>query len=241
MKIVLIIQARMGSTRLPGKVLFPLGDTVVLDYDVSRCRKDPRIADVIVATSTLEQDNPIADWCGHRGVTCYRGSEDDVLARYYDCARAYEPDYVIRVTSDCPFIDHEIISGIIDTMERSPCDVVIADGELPRGLWSEIVSFSALSYMYANGRESRHREHVTYYAYEFPERFRSVTYSVPIEMRHPHLRITLDTPEDYQMLKRVASRFSGDIEVSSKRVVSYLLDHPEVARINAHIQQKPVQ
>ncbi len=240
MKIVLILQARMGSSRLPGKVLLPLGDTVVLDYDVSRCRKDPRIADVIVATSVMPQDDAIEEWCRRNGVTCYRGSEDDVLLRYYECAKAYAPDYVIRVTSDCPFIDYEMIGGIIDKMVEQPCDIVTADGELPRGLWSEIVSFSALAYMNEHGKEPRHREHVTYYAYEFPKSFRSVSYPVPDGMRHPELRITLDTPEDYELLKRIAEHFSGDLLVSSKRVVEYLLSHPEVAAINAHVQQKPV-
>lgn len=240
MKINLIIQARMGSTRLPGKVLLPLGDTVVLDYVVRRCRQDRRIADVIVATSALEQDDPIRRWCDRHGVTCFSGSEDDVLSRYYECAAAHASNYVIRVTSDCPFIDHEIISGIIDTMEREPCDIVLKEGELPRGLWSEIVSFEALERMHQIGKLPRHREHVTYYAYEHLDEFRSAVYRVPEELRHPQLRITLDTPEDYELLRRIADRFCGDALVTSRQVVAYLLEHPEVARINAHIEQKPV-
>jgi spore coat polysaccharide biosynthesis protein SpsF len=240
MKIILIIQARMGSTRLPGKVLLPLGQTVVLDYVVQRSRQDRRIADVIVATSVLEQDDPIRSWCDRHGVTCFSGSEDDVLSRYYECAKSYAPDYVIRVTSDCPFIDYDTIGGIIDTMEREPCDIVLKDSEPPRGLWSEIVSFEALKRMHEIGKLPRHREHVTYYAYEFPEQFRSVVYKLPAELRHPELRITLDTPEDYELLRRIADRFAGDVLVPSDQVVAYLLEHPEVARINAHIQQKPV-
>jgi len=240
MKIILIIQARMGSTRLPGKVLLPLGDTVVLDYVVRRCRTDPRIADVIVATSVLKQDDLIREWCDRHGVTCFSGSEDDVLSRYYECAAPYVPDYVIRVTSDCPFVDYGMIGGIIDTVERERCDIVLADGELPRGLWSEIVSFEALGRMYEIGRLPRHREHVTYYAYEFPEQFHRVTYAVPSALLHPHLRITLDTPEDYELLCRVADRFRGNPMVEAERVVAYLLEHPEIARINSHIRQKPV-
>jgi len=240
MKIILIIQARMGSTRLPGKVLFPLGDTIVLDYVVRRCRTDSRISDVIVATSVLEQDDPIRDWCAQHGVTCFSGAEDDVLSRYYECAAPYIPDYVIRVTSDCPFVDYDIIGRIIDTVEREPCDIVLADGALPRGLWSEIVSFQALKRMHEIGRLPRHREHVTYYAYEFPDQFRSAVYTVPAVLRHPQLRITLDTTEDYEMLRRVADHFRGNLLVSAEEIVMYLLEHPEVARINAHIRQKPV-
>lgn len=241
MKTILIIQARMGSTRLPGKILLPLGKSTVLEYVVDRCRKDARLADVVVATSTLEHDEPIREWCRQRHVTCFSGSEDDVLSRYYDCASSYSPNYVIRVTSDCPFIDYSLIAKLIDAMERHSCDIVRMDGEEPaRGLWSEIVSFQALARMNEVGRLPRYREHVTYYAYEFPDQFSSQTIKLPEILLHPELRITLDTPEDYEMLRRVADHFTGDKLVRSEDVIRYLLDTPEVARINSHICQKPV-
>lgn len=231
----------MGSTRLPGKILMPLGTSTVLDYVVDRCRQDSRISDVIVATSVLPQDDPIRNWCAERDVTCFSGSEDDVLSRYYECALPYRPDYVIRVTSDCPFIDHAVIGRIIDSMESHPSDLVRLEGGEPvRGFWSEIFSLEALSLIHRIGQEPRHREHVTYYAYEYPERFRSRMFPMPSYMRHPELRITLDTPEDYAMLQTVADHFKGDRLVSSEAVVEYLLAHPEVASINAHITQKPV-
>ncbi|CEH30585.1 acylneuraminate cytidylyltransferase [Aneurinibacillus migulanus] len=240
MKTILIIQARMGSSRLPGKILKPLGDTVELDYVVSRCRQVQGVDDVIVATSVLSQDDEVEVWCRKQGVTCYRGSEDDVLDRYYSCARTYRPDYVIRVTADCPFIDYQLGSEMVETMKCSPCDIVMLEGVLPRGLAMEIVSFAALEYMHTHGNEERHREHVTYYAYEYPERFRTVTLTVPNEIRHPQLRITLDTKEDYAMLTAVAEEFKGDMLVPAKRVVQYLLNHPDIAAINAHVEQKPV-
>ncbi|UJF33200.1 glycosyltransferase family protein [Paenibacillus hexagrammi] len=240
MKTILIIQARMGSSRLPGKILFPLGETVVLDYVVSRCKQIDQLYDVIVATSTLEQDDAIAEWCAATQTTCFRGSEGDVLSRYYECAKTYIPDYVIRVTSDCPFIDHEIASELIKIMASGPSDLITLEGELPRGLWSEMVSFKALEYMYKHGQEPRHREHVTYYAYEHTDQFQTAHYRVSDSMRHPELRITLDTPEDYAMLQKISDHFTGDRLISSRRVVEYLLEHPEVIALNAHIQQKPV-
>jgi spore coat polysaccharide biosynthesis protein SpsF len=240
MKTILIIQARMGSSRLPGKVLKSLGNTVELDYVVSRCRRFPEVAEVIVATSVLSQDDEIADWCKQNSVVCYRGSEDDVLDRYYSCAKLYHPDYVIRVTADCPFIDYELAGQMVAAMREHPCDIVRLEGELPRGLASEIVSFSALEHMYTHGKESRHREHVTYYAYEFPEKFTSTAITVPDSLRHPQLRITLDTEEDYALLTAIANQFTGDKYVSARKVVDYLLAHPEIAALNAHIEQKPV-
>ncbi|KAF0996451.1 cytidylyltransferase domain-containing protein [Geobacillus sp. TFV-3] len=240
MKTLIIIQARMGSSRLPGKVLMPLGNNVVLDYVVSRCEQVKEIDEVIVATSTLPQDDAIESWCKQHHVPCFRGSEDDVLARYYECAKLHGPDYVIRVTADCPFVDYELAGQIIDVMKSEPSDIVIVEGNLPRGLVVEMMSFSALKYIYHHGKEPRHREHVTYYAYEFPDEFQRTYIQAPREIQHPQLRITLDTEEDYQLCRAIAEHFKGDRLVRSREVVRFLLDHPDVAQINAHVQQKPV-
>lgn len=239
MKTIVIIQARMGSTRLPGKIMLPLGETVALDYSVSRCRMVEELADVIVATSTLPADDTVAEWCKLRGVSCFRGSQDDVLSRYYECAKMVKPDYIIRVTSDCPFVDYEMIRDIIECMKQEQRDIVVHDHEPARGLWSEIISFEALEYIHLHGHEDRHREHVTYYAYEHAGQFKRHVYKLPELLRHPEFRITLDTPEDYAMLKEIAGKFPGT-GISSKEVVRYLVEHPEIAAINGHIKQKPV-
>ncbi|WP_342559388.1 glycosyltransferase family protein [Metasolibacillus sp. FSL K6-0083] len=239
MNIIAIIQARVGSTRLPGKVLKPLGDEDVLSYDIARCRAIKGVQEVIVATSTLAQDDAIAKWCKEHEVACYRGSEDDVLDRYVQCAKIYKPDYVMRVTSDCPFVDYEMASEIVALMEKECKDVVLLEGEIPRGLAVEIISYDALLRIHEMGQEPRHREHVTYYAYEFKGQFTTTTYEVPENRQAPELRITLDTEEDYELLKAVAAHFRDSL-VSSVDVIQYLKDHPEVAEINAHIEQKPV-
>ncbi|MFW5437767.1 cytidylyltransferase domain-containing protein [Paenibacillus apiarius] len=241
MKNIIIIQARMGSSRLPGKVLMPLHNRPVLHYVVERCRHVKGVADVIVATSTLSADDRIAEWCENNGVSFFRGSEEDVLSRYYDCAAQNAPDFVIRVTSDCPFVDYEMASEIVQAMEQSPSDIIMVQGELPRGLVVEMVSFRALSYMHEHGSESRHREHVTYYAYEHPGEFSSTVYESPINRQYPKLRLTLDTEEDYALCQAVAEYFNGQVEVSAAEVLDYLIKHPEVAAINAHIEQKAVE
>ncbi|HHW36020.1 MAG TPA: acylneuraminate cytidylyltransferase [Bacillales bacterium] len=240
MKTVIIIQARIGSSRLPGKILKPLGDSVVLDYVVSRCKQVESVDEVIVATSTLSQDDTVEQWCLQNNVPCFRGSEADVLSRYYMCAKLYEPDYVIRVTSDCPFVDYELANDVIVEMEKNPADIVLLNGKLPRGLAVEMISFSALEYIFNNGHEPRHREHVTYYAYEYPQQFQATTLKVAEGLQHPELRITLDTEEDYQLCQAIAEYFRGDKLVPSQTVVNFLLEHPEIAKLNAHIEQKPV-
>ncbi|MED4585434.1 glycosyltransferase family protein [Brevibacillus choshinensis] len=240
MKVIVIIQARMGSSRLPGKVLLPLGATIVLDYVVSRCKQIGDATDVIIATSTSDRDNPIMEWCEKHQVSCFRGSEEDVLSRFYECAAVYQPDYVIRVTSDCPFIDYHMMNQIVKQVEGQPADIVFVEGHLPRGLEAEIVSFSALETMNNVASEEKYREHVTYYAYEYKDTFRTATYQAPVSLCHPELRITLDTMEDYLLCRAVADHFIEDRLVPSQSIVDYLSNHPELAQINAHVKQKEI-
>ncbi|WP_313892692.1 glycosyltransferase family protein [Psychrobacillus sp.] len=239
MKTIVIIQARMGSTRLPGKILMPLGELDVLSYVTARCNKIKGVTEVIVATSTLPQDDAVENWCNEHNVSCFRGSEDNVLDRFVQSAKRYEPDYVMRVTSDCPFVDFEMASNLIELMEHERKDIVLIDGQLPRGLAVELISYEALLRIYRSELEERHREHVTYYAYEFSDQFESVTYIAPKNRVASELRITLDMDADYELCQAVAGHFN-DIYVSSADVIEYLLENPEVARLNAHIEQKPV-
>ena len=239
MKTIVIIQARMGSSRLPGKILMPLGSTDNLTYVTERCKKIDGVSKVLVATSSLSQDDAVEKWCENHQISCYRGSEDDVLDRFIQAAKLYEPDYVIRVTADCPFVDYEMASDMVALMKKEQVDIIDLEGQLPRGLAVEVISYQALQYINEKGHENRHREHVTYYAYEFKEQFKRVSY-VADEMRNePSLRITLDTDADYELLSKIANHFD-DIFVSSTDVIQYLIEHPEVAKINAHIEQKPV-
>lgn len=239
MNTIVIIQARIGSSRLPGKVLKTLGEVDVLTYDIERCRAIKGISEVIVATSSLPQDDAIANWCEEHHVAYFRGSENDVLDRYVQCAKMYKPDYVMRVTSDCPFLDYEMASEIVELMSREQKDIVLLKGELPRGLAVELISYEALLRIYEVGKEPRHREHVTYYAYEFAEKFDAVTYKTPENRYAPELRITLDTEEDYSLIVEITKHFNNPL-VSSVDVINYLKQHPEVAKLNAHIEQKPV-
>lgn len=217
-----------------------LGDTVVLDYVVTRCSAIDGIARVVVATSELEQDNAIARWCEERIIPCFRGSEKDVLSRYYHCAKQYSADFVIRVTADCPFLDMELAGQIITAMYEKPADLVMVRGSLPRGLAVEMMSFSALDLMHREGNLPRHREHVTYFAADHPDRFAKTIIDAPADICHPEVRLTLDTAEDYQLCKIIAKHFAGNLLVPARDVVRFLLDHPQIASINANVKQKPV-
>jgi len=242
MKIHVIIQARMGSERLPGKVMLPLGNTSILDYVVTRSRHIEGIDEVIVATSDLPQDNAIAEWCQLHDTALFRGSEHDVLSRYLACAELYRSDYVVRVTGDCPFLDYVMASDIVRSVQRSPVDMVLIQDEnqLTRGLVAEIVSYDALAVMDKRGLEPRHREHVTYYAKEFQSQFRLGAYRPPNYMYNPKLRVTVDTPDDYALCIEAAKGVGANLLVPAEEVVRFLIDNPSVAEMNAHIRQKPV-
>lgn len=239
MNILVIIQARLGSTRLPGKVLKPLGQSDVLSYVVERCRKIEGIQDVVVATSDLLQDDAIAKWCQEKHVSYYRGSEQNVLSRFIEAAKPYQPDYIMRVTSDCPFVDYEMATDMVKKLNEHPAEIVDIIKALPRGLAVELISYTALQRIANLELAERHREHVTYYAYEYKEQFTRLSYEPPHSIQHEALRITLDTDEDYALCNAIANHFN-DLLVSSADVVNYLLAHPEVAKLNAHIEQKPV-
>jgi spore coat polysaccharide biosynthesis protein SpsF len=229
----------MGSSRLPGKILKPLGETDVLSYVTKRCKKIKKIEEVIVGTSTLPQDDAVENWCKENGIACFRGSEEDVLDRFVECAKQYQPDYVMRVTADCPFVDYLMADEMMSLLEKERTDIVLLNGSLPRGLAVELISYEALLYIHAYGKEHRHREHVTYYAYEYKEKFSSSVYNIPNSYQYPKLRITLDTEEDYLVISKTAHHFN-ELLVPSLDVIQFLLDHPEIAKINADIEQKPV-
>lgn len=229
----------MGSSRLPGKVLRELGGTSVLDYVVSRCKQIRGVSNVVVATTTLKMDDIIENWCHENDINCFRGSSENVLERYVECATLYKPDYIIRVTSDCPFLDIEMASETIELMTLSRKDILKIEGVLPRGLVTELISYDALLRVYEMASMDRHFEHVTYYAHENKNQFTWLSYSAPKFLQHPELRITLDTNEDYTLLSTIAQHFDNPL-ISSKEVVNYLINTPQIAKINAHIQQKPV-
>ncbi|MCL9662766.1 glycosyltransferase family protein [Paenibacillus hunanensis] len=242
MKIIVIIQARMGSTRLPGKVLLPLGSSSILNYVVQRCHKINHVEQVIVATSTDERDDRIAEWCESHQVSYYRGSEDDVLARYYECAVQYDPDYVIRVTSDCPFLDFDLANYTIEQMRQQPVDVIVnkQQEQLTRGLAVELISFAALQRIYKHSTAPRHREHVTYYAYEYISEFKHLTIELPDQILKPDIRLTVDTPEDYEVCRILADQLEDSINRPAADFIAHIINHPDIGHINAHIKQKPV-
>lgn len=170
-KIVAIIQARMGSTRLPGKVMKKMFGRTVLSHVIERVKQSEEINEIVIATSTLEQDEVISKEAKKCGVNCFRGSEDDVLSRYYFTAKENNADAVVRITTDCPLIDPSIIDKIINNYKKNSYNLVTNAGidtsqrKYPRGLDTEVFSIKDLEKAFSNAIESYQREHVTPYIY----------------------------------------------------------------------------
>lgn len=204
MSLGIIIQARMGSTRLPGKVLKPIAGKVLLDHVLGRLDDLQRQAEIVVATSLLPQDDPIAAHCCGR-VACFRGGEQDVLDRYFRCAESHVFDHIVRLTADNPFTDIVELERLIDLHLTGEYDYTHSFGMMPLGVGAEVFTMDALAVSHREGHAPNHREHVNEFIQENPQRFKIGVLDVPAGKRAPELRLTVDIPEDYERACRLAA------------------------------------
>ena len=240
MTTLLIVQARMTSTRLPGKVLLPLAGEPILTRLVHRLRRVQRAHGIVIATTTNPTDDPIAALCAQLGVPCYRGSEHDVLSRYADAARLHGADAVVRITSDCPLIDPALIDQVIAVYEEGDSDYVsnMLPPSWPYGMAVEVFSAAALQQAHAEATQAAEREHVTPFIYWHPERYRLRNVASPVDLSHH--RWTVDTPEDYELVRRLfEALIPAHPEFTQEDILDVLDAHPDWLAINQHIQQKP--
>jgi spore coat polysaccharide biosynthesis protein SpsF len=200
--VVAFLQARMGSTRLPGKVLLPLSGQSILERAIRRLRASASVDAVAVLTTKLPEDDAIAQEASALGVWVHRGPELDVLSRFYEAAEMFSPEIIIRATADNPLIDVESIDRIVNILQTDQSDLCMEEG-LPYGAATEAVTARALVETHFRARESRHREHVTLYIKDHPEEFRSSYPVAPDAVRFPKIRLTVDTPEDFAFVDRL--------------------------------------
>jgi spore coat polysaccharide biosynthesis protein SpsF len=233
MKTVAIIQARMGSTRFPGKVLSELCGLPMLSVLLHRVRKTDGIDEVVVATTTSYTDDILVEWLTKNNVSFFRGSEEDVLSRYWQCARAHNADLIIRITADDPLKDPKIIArGIAEFKGEKKLDYVsnTINPSYPEGLDVEIFSFSALDKAYKEASLPSEREHVTPYIWKHPEKF--ALHSFEMHRDLSNWRWTVDKPEDLLFLKTVLSYFGDDIDTSYEDIINLIDFNPKLAEIN---------
>ena len=239
---LVIIQARMSSSRLPGKVLQDIAGQSMLAHVVRRARRARSVSQVVVATTTDPADDALYDYCQTHGFPVFRGNEFDVLDRYYQAARLYQAEVVVRLTSDCPLIDPAEIDHVVEEFKRSGVD--FAANRLPPpwkrtypiGLDIEVCSFAALERAWHEAKQPFEREHVMPYFYDQEGRFKIKV--VDHDPDYGSLRWTVDTPEDLEAVRRIYAAFDGDDGFSWLEVVDLYERHPELKNINQSIAAK---
>jgi spore coat polysaccharide biosynthesis protein SpsF len=237
----IISQVRMGSTRLPGKVLCLAAGRPLLDYHVARLRQSG--LPVLLATTTEAADDVLASYAEAQGLPCHRGSEADVLARYYETARRFGLDVIVRVTSDCPLVDGLLIGEAVRRYLAEADPLVYRSNSIvrtfPRGLDFEIFSMAMLTEAYEQATSPYEREHVTPYIKANPNVAGRVLFrdEVCALGDFSRFRITLDTAEDYEVLRTLIELYdAASLELPA--LLALLEAHPEVMALNAHIEQK---
>jgi spore coat polysaccharide biosynthesis protein SpsF len=244
---VAVIQARMGSTRLPGKVMKVLRGRTVLGHVITRVRACPLLDAVVVATTTASLDDVIVAESQRCGAEIFRGSEDDVLARYYGAAREAGAAIVVRVTSDCPLFDPQVLTALLQEFHQAravgrPLDYLsnTLERTFPRGLDAEIFTFAALAQAYREAARPYEREHVTPYIYQHPEVFTLGSYRQSEDQSHR--RWTLDTEDDWRLIQAVYEALYEENRLfTTQEVMTLLAARPDLVALNAHVEQKELK
>lgn len=234
-----ILQARMGSSRLPGKVLKNINNVPSIEFQINRIKKAKKVGKIILATSIKVSDDPIEELCKEKGIICYRGSEEDVLERYFECAKLHNLSTVVRLTGDCPLVDPKTIDLAIDSFFKNNTDycsntVPPDTSRWPDGSDVEVFSFNALQQANEEATDSEDREHVTFFFWKKNfQRFK--THQLPNEQDWSNFRYTIDYPEDYDAVKLIAEELFQEkkIDFSIKDIINFLHSRPDITNLNS--------
>lgn len=234
MNIIAIVQARMTSTRLPGKTMRILSGKPLLQHVVDNLKKSKNIDKLVVATTTDSEDDIIDLWCKKNSIFSYRGDREDVLSRFYECALKYKADAIVRVTSDCPLIDSIIVDSVIDLFKTTNSDYATNSliKSFPHGLDIEIFSFDALRESFENTKKQNDREHVTQYIRSRPEKFKLTNFlsSGDYSGVYSSIRVTIDEDEDFELVELIINKLGNDINL--KDLLKLYQEDPDLFNIN---------
>ena len=240
MKIVATIEARMTSSRLPGKVLMPVLGQTMLEHLVARLRTVPSLDAIVLATTVNPADEPLAAFAQAHGLACFRGSEDDVMQRVIDAADTVGADVVVEITGDCPIIDPQIIEQAI-RMFNAHDAAYVGNAQVrsyPDGMDVQVFRLDTLKKSAAMTTDPLDHEHVTLHIRRHPELFPHVHLVAPPELHWPTLGLTLDEPADYELLKRIMAHFEAKPLFSCPDAVTLLRANPHWLAINQRVQRK---
>ena len=236
MKILAIIQARMGSSRLPGKTLMQIGDKTAIDHVMSRVQQSKLITDTFLATSIDPNNLPLIQHLAQQGHRIFAGSENDVLDRYYQVAKLIQPNIVVRLTGDCPLIDPQIIDltiqKYIDSNAQYTYNCMEGGNMYPDGMDVEVFAFKALEQAALEASKPSEREHVTPY---IRESGKFIVTSLQAPHDYKDVRITLDEENDLQVIKQIYDKLEDKLNYTLNDIIKVLVQNPEITEINQHI------
>nr|WP_321496409.1 glycosyltransferase family protein [uncultured Methanolobus sp.] len=237
MNVVGIIQARTGSTRLPGKVVKKIGDATILEILLTRLKNVTALDEIVVATTTRKEDDIIEELSLQNDVNVFRGSENNVLDRYYKAAEKYNADIIVRITSDNPLVSLDLISYQVDYLIRENCDYVNSKGII-LGTGVETFSFESLKAAWENARNEYETEHVTPYIYEHENIFKIKNVSQLKFLERNDIRLTIDTQEDFDIYLQLEKVFGDLTKPTLCEIVEHLDKNKDMKSINQNIVQK---
>lgn len=242
LKVLCIIQARMGSERLPGKVMKRLGEKPIVEHVINRASASKLIDEVVLATSDKDSENEMIDLLNKKKYFTFRGDENNVLKRYVDCTSIFGGDIIVRITGDCPFVDPDIIDYVISYYKMNDYDYVRLDvpNSFVRGFDVEVFSTEAMNKVYDATKkiegDSPYKEHVTYYMYKHPNEYK-IGFVKGNETYKRDYRICVDTEEDFQVVETIYNYYKDEY-VPAKKIIEFLDNHSKISEINNGVNQK---
>lgn len=244
-RVVAVVQARMGSERLPGKVLASLDGHPVIWHVMKRLRRSRLLTDVVIATSTKAGDDPLVEYCASQDFRIIRGPELDVLSRFGLAVKETSADVIVRITADCPLVEPSVVDALVARVHEAGGAIDYASNTVertfPRGLDAEVFTSSAFERANVLSPTLEWREHVTPAFYRLPSEFRGWQLVRHGLQERSAWRLTLDTPEDLQALNALASLFSGRLVAATlEEIEESLRTHPQILALNASVAQKTV-
>lgn len=218
----IVIQARMGSTRLPGKIMKKIGNYTLLEHIINRVQTVKVPNKIVIATSDRIEDDYVEEFCLQKGIVCFRGSESNVLERYYMAAKQYSFQHIVRLTGDNPYTDVEELDNLINLHINSQNDFTESFSNLPIGVGAEVFSYSALEQDYFNATLPHHFEHVDEYILENLSEFKAGILEVIEKKKRPDIRLTVDTQEDYDKICYIENHHKEEF-ISTEEAIALCL------------------
>ena len=244
MNTVVIVQARMTSSRLPGKIMAPVLGKPLLELQAERLKRAQLVDEIVIATTTNDTDDPVESLTERLRIGCFRGSEDDVLDRVLRAAHAFDVDVIVEITGDCPLIDFQVIDQLVGVYRANDYDYVanVLKRTYPRGLDTQVFATSVLEEVARLTDDPADHEHVSLYIYEHPEKFKLHNIESGLPEEFWDLRLTVDTPEDLELIRTIYQElYPTNPAFTIQDVITLFQRQPELRRINQHIAQKAVR